>query len=504
MRTSKTDPIRIAEIDTGKGRGKIGVTFAPGKNDGRLGGSRARDLETDLDAIAAWGAKVVVTLLEQRELGWLAITRLGREAERRGMEWVQMPIPDVSTPGVEFDQEWPEVSRRLWSRLDAGENVLVHCRGGLGRAGMIAARLLVEEGVDPEIAMDRVRAVRPGAIETREQERWVATGPGIPRSGPAAIRSAHATYSHPERVVGGELDCRRDRAVGALIGLAVGDALGTTIEFKPRDSCPPIITMIGGGPFQLQPGEWTDDTSMALCLADSLIANQGELNADDLAERFVRWWRHGENSVTGRCFDIGNATSSALENFIRTKRPEGSNSPDSAGNGGIMRLAPVALAAKGNVSKAVDLARAQSRVTHAALECLDAADVLARVLTAGIEGHGHEFLQAGNHVLVDAPKVKAVANGSWRGKARKDIRSSGYVVDTLEAAFWAVGQSRTFEDALLSAVNLLGDDADTVGAVAGQVAGAIWGYSAIPEAWTRQLAWSDKLVGVAACLWDAE
>jgi len=179
IRTSETDPIRVAEVDVGTGRGKIGVTFAPGKNDGRsFGGSWARDLDKDLDAVAAWGAKAVVTLLEPQELRWLAITRLGAEIERRGMEWVHMPIPDVSTPGAAFEAKWPEVSRSLRSRLDAGENILVHCRGGLGRAGMIAARLLVETGgVEPEVAIERVRAVRPGAIETGAQERWVRTGP---------------------------------------------------------------------------------------------------------------------------------------------------------------------------------------------------------------------------------------------------------------------------------------------------------------------------------------
>lgn len=114
-----------------------------------------------------------MTLLEPQELRWLAITRLGPEVERRGIMWVHMPIPDVSTPGPEFEAKWPEVSRQLRSRLDAGENVLVHCRGGLGRAGMIAARLLVEFGVEPEAAIGRVRAARPGAIETSQQAEWV-------------------------------------------------------------------------------------------------------------------------------------------------------------------------------------------------------------------------------------------------------------------------------------------------------------------------------------------
>src|ERR1700754_2398601 len=110
------------------------------------------------------------------------------------------------------------------------------------------------------------------------------------------------------------MEAVRDRAVGALVGLAVGDAVGTTLEFSRRDSMPPLKDMVGGGPFRLQPGQWTDDTSMALCLADSLLACDG-LNQHDLMQRFLRWWRDGENSCTGECFDIGITTRTALMRF---------------------------------------------------------------------------------------------------------------------------------------------------------------------------------------------
>jgi protein-tyrosine phosphatase len=181
IRTSQTHPLRIDAVATGLRRGQIGITFAPGKHDRHAtSGPWARDLTVDLDAIAAWNAKAVVTLVEPQEISRLCISDLGPQIQRRGMEWVHMPITDVSTPGPEFEAKWPEVSGRLRSRLNAGENILVHCRGGLGRAGMIAARLLVETGVDPEDAMKRVRAVRPGAIETRLQEQWVRTGPQRP------------------------------------------------------------------------------------------------------------------------------------------------------------------------------------------------------------------------------------------------------------------------------------------------------------------------------------
>ena len=239
---------------------------------------------------------------------------------------------------------------------------------------------------------------------------------------------------------------------------------------------------------------------MALCLADSLIANAGTLDPKDLAQRFVRWWREGENSVTGHCFDIGNTTRGALASFLRTGQSKGDDHAHSAGNGGIMRLAPVVLAAPGDADQAAALARAQSEVTHAALECLDAAEVLARVVVAGVSGMGRSALLAAAGANLRAPKVKAVAEGAWRGKSRDAIRSSGYVVDTLEAALWGVGSSTSFEEAVLKAVNL-GDDADSVGAVAGQIAGALWGYSSIPKQWIGCLAWHDRLSSAATDLW---
>jgi ADP-ribosyl-[dinitrogen reductase] hydrolase len=286
-------------------------------------------------------------------------------------------------------------------------------------------------------------------------------------------------------------DAKRERALGAVLGLAVGDALGTTVEFQARGTFPPVTGMTGGGPFNLKPGEWTDDTSMALCLLDSL-AHDPRLDERDLMDRFVRWWRHGENSVTGRCFDIGNATRAALARYERTSDPiAGATDPHTSGNGGIMRLASVVLVAPDDPDRAAELARRQSRTTHASPACLDGADLLARILAAAIGGAGKEALQAGEERAY-VPEIAPIANRAWRGKDRDAIASSGYVVHTLEAAVWCVERADGFADAVLEAVNL-GDDADTVGAVAGQIAGAMWGVEAIPAAWRPQLAWHDVI-----------
>jgi protein-tyrosine phosphatase len=177
VKTSLTHPLRIDPVDAGLGGGKIGITFAPGKRDPHaMTGSWDRDLGLDLDAIVKWKAVAVVTLIESHEIRLLGIPDLGAEVRRRGMQWLHMPICDVSTPGKKFEAEWPATSESLRAILKKGQNILVHCRGGLGRAGMISARLLVEHGVEPEEAIAHVRAVRPDAIETREQENWVKTG----------------------------------------------------------------------------------------------------------------------------------------------------------------------------------------------------------------------------------------------------------------------------------------------------------------------------------------
>jgi ADP-ribosyl-[dinitrogen reductase] hydrolase len=298
----------------------------------------------------------------------------------------------------------------------------------------------------------------------------------------------------------GTPDPLADRALGAFIGLAVGDALGTTIEFQRRDSYRHITDMVGGGPFRLQPGEWTDDTSMALCLADSLIAGQGELNPHDLASRFVRWLRAGENSVTGRCFDIGNTTRDALEDFETSGVPRGPDHPHSAGNGGIMRLAPAVLAAGGNEERAAHLSRAQSAVTHAAVECLHAAGMMGRLLNRAIASGRFEALSSYDLPKDVSARLRDAALGHVAAQPREEICSGGYVVETFEAAIWSVMTSTSFEEAVLKAVNL-GHDADTTGAVAGQFAGAVWGYSAIPENWRARLAWHDRLADAGRALW---
>ncbi|SEQ23689.1 Cyclin-dependent kinase inhibitor 3 (CDKN3) [Amphritea atlantica] len=169
-RTSESHPLQIAEVRAADSFGRIGITFCPGKHDPfAITGAWARDLDTDLDVIADWGAKLVISLVEAFELRQLKVPDLGVATQRRGIGWLHLPIEDYSVPNEMFEQQWVTQGRDIRNRLRHGEDILVHCKGGLGRAGMIAARLLVELGMNPKVAIKTVRRARKGAIETPSQ-----------------------------------------------------------------------------------------------------------------------------------------------------------------------------------------------------------------------------------------------------------------------------------------------------------------------------------------------
>lgn len=286
-----------------------------------------------------------------------------------------------------------------------------------------------------------------------------------------------------------------ERYRGSLLGLATGDALGTALEFKEPGSFAPITDMVGGGPFGLEPGQWTDDTSMALCLAESLIERRGFDPVDQL-EKYLRWYRDGHLSSTGRCFDIGNTTCAALLRFQKTRKPYcGSTDPNSAGNGSIMRLAPVPMFYARRPVDAMGKSAASSRTTHAAEAAVDACRYLAALLVGALHGVAKEKLVSerycpvpgywDSHPLCKA--VDAVAAGSFTRRQPPEIRGTGFVVRSLEAALWAFHRTDSFREGCLLAANL-GEDADTTCAVYGQLAGAFYGEQDIPKPWRAKLA----------------
>ena len=289
----------------------------------------------------------------------------------------------------------------------------------------------------------------------------------------------------------------RDRFQGCLLGLAVGDAVGTAVEFKPRGTFQPLTDMVGGGPFGLKPGQWTDDTSMALCLATSLIERQG-FDAEDQMRRYTQWYRKGYLSSTGECFDIGNTVRAALERFAATGDPySGSTDPHSAGNGALMRLAPVPMYFARVVAEAENHAVLSTRTTHAAEECLDASRLFSRLLLRALQGADKEdVLLADQAYGYATPALGAIARGEYRAKSRDAISGSGYVVASLEAALWSFDTTSSYRDAILTAANL-GEDADTTAAICGQVAGAFYGVNGIPAEWLAPLAMRAEITELA-------
>ncbi|MFZ6028376.1 MAG: ADP-ribosylglycohydrolase family protein [Chloroflexota bacterium] len=284
---------------------------------------------------------------------------------------------------------------------------------------------------------------------------------------------------------------------GCLLGLAAGDAVGTTVEFCPRGSFPPVRDLTGGGPFHLKPGEWTDDTSMALCLATSLVECAG-FDADDQMARYLRWYEEGYLSSNGRCFDIGNTVRQALNHYRRTGDPfSGSTDVYTAGNGSIMRLAPVAMFFYPDREAIWRCAAESSRTTHGAAECLDACRLLGDILFRALGGSGKaDCLFATPPDRLTSPALQAVARGDYRHKTAAQIRGSGYVVASLEAALWCFWTTESYEAAVLAAANL-GEDADTTAAICGQVAGAFYGEAGIPVPWLEKLVMRSEIGALA-------
>lgn len=293
-----------------------------------------------------------------------------------------------------------------------------------------------------------------------------------------------------------------ERIRGTLVGLAIGDALGAPVEFRDRGTFDYVSEMLPGGYFRLPAGAWTDDTAMALCLADSLLGN-ADLDPIDLLDRFLRWIDINDNTSTGRCVGIGQNTFVTLGNYRRTGNaialPVKGRSD---GNGSLMRVAPVACRHWLDRAKARSIARAQSYTTHASDLAAAACEAMTSLQCTLIAGTPLREALSELHGLSCPADITTVLRGSWKTKSVAEIRSSGYVVDTLEAALWAVDTTSTFEEAVLMAVNL-GHDADTVGAVTGQLAGALYGIDAIPPRWKDTLLKFEHIERQALALMNA-
>jgi ADP-ribosyl-[dinitrogen reductase] hydrolase len=288
-----------------------------------------------------------------------------------------------------------------------------------------------------------------------------------------------------------------NNAVGALIGLACGDALGTTLEFEVRDNRVTIDDIVGGGAFKLKAGQWTDDTSMALCLTESLLFSKG-FDPNDQMERYCKWMRHGYLSSNGRCFDIGITCSNAIKRYLHIQEPyAGSKEKHHSGNGSIMRLAPIPIYYRDmGIEDVIKYSELSSKTTHGSDECIESCKLLGTIIYKGLMGETKDemlFKLPMELLNFKEEKIIRICEGDYLKLTYEDLPNSGYVITTLISALWCFYNSDNFKDAVVLAANLAGDS-DTIAAVCGQIAGSYYGVEGIPENWVKILTQSDWMI----------
>ena len=485
IRTSETDPLKIAEVTAGGG--VIGMTLCPGKRgDSVFGADWERDLAADVAAIREWGARAVVTLIEDHEFEMLGVQALPDAVRAAGLEWHHLPVEDVHAPSPEFETRWVYAGARLRQRLRRGERVLVHCRGGLGRAGSVAARLLVEFGATPVDAISQVRAVRPGAIETAEQEQWV----------------------HAQRVVDAERDVRWSRQLACLLGGAIGDALGYRVEFETLAT---IRRKHGEQGIRLAAatGELkvSDDTQM------SLFTLEGQLRAakdampllEAIRQAYLDWYRTQNGRWNAR--DRSQASGLVRHAVLWQRQAPGNTclSALSAGGlgsvekpingskgcGGVMRTAPLGFLGDGYSDADVYVqAAAAAALTHGHPDGYAPSGVMALAVRRLLDGASWiEAIEAGLDALQVHPKatgtrqlLQAVGDAlqsPGEGPASASF-GQGWVGDeALAVGLHAAATAGCFAEAIEVASNHDGDS-DSTASIAGQLYGAKHGLAALP------------------------
>jgi len=292
-----------------------------------------------------------------------------------------------------------------------------------------------------------------------------------------------------------------DRIIGSLVGLACGDAVGTTLEFEKRGTFEPIQDMVGGGPFNLEKGQWTDDTSMALCLAHSLLRKRS-FDPVDQMNRYCNWCNHGYMSSNGKCFDIGMTVSDALRKYLETKEPfSGSVDKFSSGNGSIMRLAPIPIYYFGDIDACIKYAGESSRTTHGSLLCIESCKLFGYLIHKAFKSRSkNEIFEGIPGTFCD--ELRSVSDFGFERLDYTDLTGSGYVIESLISALWCFCHGDNFKDSILLAANI-GNDADTTAAICGQIAGAYYGYSEIPEDWRESITMAGEIKQLALDLYRA-
>lgn len=505
-RSSTTHPLQIASISLPVGEGVLGITFCPGKCDLEAhDGPWSRDLPLDLGAIRAWGANALVTLLEAHEFDLLHVHRLGDMAEAASLEWHHLPIPDMGEPGWHFERRWIYSGPRLRRLLRRGGRVVVHCRAGLGRAGTIAARLLVELGMPPAEAISQVRKARPGAIQTPEQEHHV----------------------HAARRVSASQDESVSQRLACLLGGALGDAFGYPIAFENLSSIQKRHGTGGLREPELQKNQLvvSDDTQMTLFTLEGLTRamQTSTLAEQDLLEHvrlsYLDWLESQGLATAGASHPTRLLKHAALhvqrapaKTCIQSLRAGGGGSPELPINesreaSGLMRVAPVACMPEMNAERAFRLASRAAAITHGHPTCYLAAGMLAAMLHGLLEGkplqtaliHACDQARAwrGHQDIVKHMETALEASVRPYSGALPEVLGTGRSSDeALAIGFFAASRSLDFREVMVIAANHDGQSEVTAG-IAGQLFAAQRGLEALPHAWIRRLDVQDALCDLA-------
>ena len=509
LKTSTTHPLEIDELTCGSGL--LGMTLCPGKRGpSYFGGRWERDLPADMRVIVDWGAATLVTLMEGPELESLGVGNLGAVAEAAGLEWHHLPITDVDVPDERFERPWAYSGHVLRRKLVSGERILLHCRGGLGRTGTIAARLAIELGSQPDEALGAVRLAREGTVETRAQEDYVRACEPIQGD-----------------------DAYADRVLGCMLGGAVGDALGYRVEFSSRAEIEALYGEEGiGEPALNEAGEASvsDDTQMTLFTADGLlesIGRRGRLDTADLLsavrDATLTWHAMQERQVLApgasrlsRYAVLGKRQAPGTT-CTSASRLGAAGTPEtpinhSKGCGGVMRVAGVGLIRDLSPSQAFELATRCAAQTHGHPSGHLSAGVLAAVVRGVVEHR--DLLDAVTEALAIArawPGADEAVAAVERALALVDARDRdrhGAIIQLGEGWFGdealAIGvysalAASDFRDAVRVAANH-GGDSDSTASIAGQIHGAWKGLAGIPNAWIRRLDALDPLLDVTGRL----
>lgn len=492
--------LEIASLPLPQGKGVLGITHCPGRCEVGRGGAERRELAVDLAAIRAWGATVLVTLIEEHEFELLKVDRLGEMAEAEGLEWHHLPIPDMDVPDWHFGRRWIYSGLRLRRLLRQGGRVVLHCRAGLGRAGTIAAHLLVELGVPAAEAISRVRRARLGAIQTSAQEQHVE-------------RVAMVTPRQDEGMA---------RRLACLLGGALGDGFGHAVEF---DKLAAIQQRFGPGGLRMPQYEHgqlvvSDDTQMTLFTLEGLTrAHLGGKTDDDdiLAQLRLSYldWREtqggkGRGDVASRlmkhaALHLRRSPEEACLAVLETGAMGTPENPanDSKGCGGVMRVAPLALMPGMDAPQAFSLGMASAALTHGQPAAYLPAAVLAATLSLLLGGQplgaalrqaremavaqrGHETTVARLDAALEAVKHPHL------GQLPPRLGQGRTAEEALAIGLYAVLRNLDFASVLATAANQDGNSA-TAAAIAGQLYGAQYGLEALPHAWIRRLDVLDAL-----------